>query len=115
MTKRTIKSCSVKSLAIFLSVLMIFYLIPATAYASLFEATGAESVVSEATEYTGEVFEDVSRREENVKHFRLEDGTYMAAQYDTAVHTLDENGEWQDIDNTLSESGSEYSTSNSDC
>ncbi len=112
MTKRTIKTCSVKTLAIFLSVLMIFYLIPATAYASLFEATEAESVVSEATEYTGEVFEDVSRREENVKHFRLEDGTYMAAQYDTAVHTLDENGEWQDIDNTLSESGSEYWTSN---
>lgn len=112
MTKRTIKSCSVKSLAIFLSVLMIFYLIPATAYASLFEATGAESVVSETSEHTGEIFEDVSRREENVKHFRLEDGTYMAAQYDTAVHTLDENGEWQDIDNTLSESGSEYSTSN---
>jgi RHS repeat-associated protein len=112
MTKRTIKSCSVKTLAIFLSVLMIFYLIPATAYASLFEATGAESVVSETSEHTGEIFEDVSRREENVKHFRLEDGTYMAAQYDTAVHTLDENGEWQDIDNTLSESGSEYSTSN---
>lgn len=112
MTKRTIKTCSLKTLAIFLSVLMIFYLIPATAYASLFEATEAESVVSEATEYTGEIFEDVSRREENVKHFRLEDGTYMAAQYDTAVHTLDENGEWQDIDNTLSESGSEYSTSN---
>lgn len=112
MTKRTIKTCSVKTLAIFLSVLMIFYLIPATAYASLFEATEAESVVSENAEYAGEVFEDVSRREENVKHFRLEDGTYMAAQYDTAVHTLDENGEWQDIDNTLSESGSEYSTSN---
>ena len=112
MTKRTIKSCSVKTLAIFLSVLMIFYLIPATAYASLFEATDAESVVSETSEHTGEIFEDVSRREENVKHFRLEDGTYMAAQYDTAVHTLDENGEWQDIDNTLSELGSEYSTSN---
>ncbi len=112
MTKRTIKTCSVKTLAIFLSVLMIFYLIPATAYASLFEATDAQSVVSEPAEYTGEIFEDISRREENVKHFRLADGTYMAAQYDTAVHTLDENGEWQDIDNTLSESGSEYSTSN---
>ena len=112
MTKRTIKSCSVKTLAIFLSVLMIFYLIPATAYASLFEATAEESVVSEATEHSGVIFEDISRREENVKHFRLADGTYMAAQYDTAVHTLDENGEWQDIDNTLSESGDEYSTSN---
>ena len=112
MTKRTIKSCSVKTLAICLSVLMIFYLIPATAYASLFEATEVEPVVSETSEHTGEIFEDVSRREENVKHFRLEDGTYIAAQYDTAVHALDENGEWQDIDNTLSESGSEYSTSN---
>ncbi|MGM9642995.1 MAG: DNRLRE domain-containing protein, partial [Eubacteriales bacterium] len=92
---------------------MIFYLIPATAYASLFEASETESVTSENTARVGEVFEDVSRREENVKHFRLEDGTYMAAQYDTAVHTLDENGKWQDIDNTLSASGSEYTTSNS--
>ena len=111
-THCTIKTCSVKTLAIFLSVLMIFYLIPATAYASPFEATDAESVVSEPAEYTGEIFEDINRREENVKHFRLEDGTYMAAQYDTAVHSLDENGEWQNIDNTLTESGSEYSTSN---
>lgn len=111
-THCTIKTCSVKTLAIFLSVLMIFYLIPATAYASPFEATDAESVVSEPAEYTGEIFEDINRREENVKHFRLEDGTYMAAQYDTAVHSLDENGEWQNIDNTLYESGSEYSTSN---
>ena len=70
MTKRTIKSCSVKSLAILLSVLMIFYLIPATAYASLFEATEAESVVSEPAEYTGEIFEDISIKLNKSKTFK---------------------------------------------
>ena len=39
-------------------------------------------------------------REANVKHFLLDDGTYMAAMYDKPVH-YDENGEWKDIDNTL--------------
>ena len=48
-------------------------------------------------------------REESVKHFRLSDGSYIAAQYNSPVHTLDENGVWQDIDNSLSKSGSEFS------
>ena len=52
-------------------------------------------------------------REESVKHFRLEDGTYMAVQYQTPVHYLDENGYWQNIDNTLSSVDNEYSTSSS--
>lgn len=36
----------------------------------------------------------------------------MVAQYDTAVHYMDETGMWKDIDNTLSISGSEISTAN---
>ena len=51
-----------------------------------------------------------SLREESVKHFRLEDGSCIAVQYSNPVHTLDDNGKWQDIDNTLSSSGSEFST-----
>ena len=45
--------------------------------------------------------EDESLRTENEKHFRMSDGTYMAAVYEVPVHYLDENGEYQDIDNTL--------------
>lgn len=53
-------------------------------------------------------------REENVKHFRLPDGSMIAAQYDTAVHYRDESGTWQNIDNTLSYDilSHEYKTEN---
>ncbi|MBP3923084.1 MAG: DNRLRE domain-containing protein [Ruminiclostridium sp.] len=43
------------------------------------------------------------KRTENTKHFLYSDGTIVAAQYDTAVHYLDESGIWQDIDNSLTE------------
>lgn len=49
------------------------------------------SFVSEVTEL----------RTENVKHFDNGDGTFEAVSYGTAVHRKDVNGEWQDIDNTL--------------
>lgn len=48
------------------------------------------------------VAEETGMRSENEKHYRLEDGSYVAAQYPTAVHYKDENGNWVDIDNTLS-------------
>ena len=51
-------------------------------------------------------------REENVKHFKLEDGTYQAVVYAQPVHRLNANGEWVDIDNSLSIVGDEISTSN---
>ena len=47
------------------------------------------------------LFEEESLREESVKHFRLDDGSYIAVQYDTPVHYQDENGQWKDYDNTL--------------
>jgi len=47
------------------------------------------------------VGEDESLRKENEKHFRMSDGSYIAAVYPEAVHYL-EAGEWKDIDNTLS-------------
>jgi len=46
------------------------------------------------------VYEDVALREENVKHFLLSNGAYIAAVYDSPVHYSAE-GEWKDIDNTL--------------
>ena len=58
------------------------------------------------------VYEVVERREANVKHFALEDGSYTAVMYNSAVHTQDAEGNWQDIDNRLAASGSEFSTSN---
>lgn len=44
--------------------------------------------------------EETSQREENIKHFRLSDGSYSAVVYDEPVHYRQE-GEWIEIDNTL--------------
>lgn len=57
------------------------------------------------------MYEILGRREENVKHFRLGDGSFVAVQYDAPVHYLDADGAWQGIDNRLAEDGSEYATS----
>ena len=50
----------------------------------------ASKIVREVTEL----------REESVKHFLCEDGSYMAVSYAEPVH-YEENGEWKEIDNTL--------------
>ena len=48
-------------------------------------------------------------REENVKHFRMSDGSYIAAQYNMPVHFKEsEEDEWQDIDSTLLETEDGY-------
>ena len=53
-------------------------------------------------------YEETSLREGNVKHFRLEDGSYVAVQYPSLVHEQDEDGNWVDINNHLSLNGGEY-------
>ena len=53
-------------------------------------------------------------RGECEKHFRLSDGTFTAVEYGVPVH-YEENGQWVDIDNTLSQEldgGSTYQASN---
>ena len=47
--------------------------------------------------------EVVELRDENTKHFENPDGSYTAIMYNNAVHRKDSNGNWQDIDNTMSE------------
>lgn len=48
--------------------------------------------------------EDLTKREANVKHFLMSDGSYLAAQYDEPVHYENDNGEWIDYDNNLTKS-----------
>jgi hypothetical protein len=96
------------------------YAVPTNVFAELIEAidtvtdSNDEQTTVEETESgkEGTVFEVIDRREETVKHFRTEDGSFTAVQYNVPVHEKDENGEWQDIDNTLSSVGSEYTTPN---
>ncbi len=70
-------------------------------------ASDSSELIADSQEYTddeviGEIVEVTSLREENVKHFRLADGTYEAVVYTHPVHRKDKNGVWQDIDNNLS-------------
>ena len=112
--KQNLKSFGIKSLAMLLSFLMICMTLPLTVFADFFGGivNESENVDHSAFERRSDIFEVKELRESNVKHFRLEDGSYVAAQYDVPVHYLDENGEWQDIDNTLVSSGNEYSSAN---
>ena len=64
--------------------------------------TDAEALADEAAQQPAEIlFEEESLREENVKHFRLSDGTYIAVDYQQPVHYAAADGSWQDIDNRL--------------
>ena len=47
------------------------------------------------------ITEVVSRREENVKHFDMGDGTYQAVAYARPIHELDSEGNWQNIETGL--------------
>lgn len=60
-----------------------------------------EETAAEVLADTDILFEEVSLREDNVKHFRMDDGSYMAVCYDVPVHYLDVNNQWQEYDNTL--------------
>ena len=70
--------------------------------------TGADGTGTDTYEYDSDVYEVEELREVSVKHFRLEDGSYVAAQYGYPVHYYDNNGALTDIDNTLAEDGSGF-------
>ena len=68
-----------------------------------FEVTDSVFVEEEASE-PEILYEIISLRDEYSKRFMLSDGNVQIARYDSAVHFLDENGEWKDIDNSLQSS-----------
>ena len=117
---KTVKTYSPKTkiLSLILSLLIIFYLVPISVFAEGLDndttvSNSSMSVNEESNTYTPEIYEVIELREENAKHFRLEDGSYVAAQYNYPIHYTDENGQLTDIDNRLIDSGSEFSTNNS--
>jgi len=103
------KKASMKLLSVFLAILMVMFSFPMTVLAELVREN-----TEEVTEEEGNrgIIELEELRESSTKYFLLEDGSIMAAQYNGAVHYKDENGDWQNIDNTLTVSGSEISTPN---
>ncbi|MBO4983009.1 MAG: RHS repeat protein, partial [Clostridia bacterium] len=117
---------TVKMLAFVMSVLILIASLPVSSIASaIYNDTGDTNDTS--TENTSEnadiqseqkpkdvivLEEDEALREENIKHFKLSDGTTKAVVYTQPVHYKDSNGKWIDIDNALTLNGSEYSTNN---
>ena len=103
------KFVSKKWIAFVLSLILVVGSLPINAIAlelntSIDSLTVSESLDSPEyndDEVMGEIVEVNSLREENVKHFRLSDGSYEAVVYPYAVHRKDSNGEWQNIDNSL--------------
>ena len=98
-----------KILSVFLSVLLIIQMAPMQTFANEYNemaiddatAVSTDDAIAESPEATV-IAEETSKREENVKHFRMSDGSYRAAQYDIPVHFMLD-GEWVDYDNTLTE------------
>lgn len=106
-------SISLKLFAFLMSFLILVVSLPSYAFATLIRESSNESEQSNSEKAEVIVLEEEkSLRDENVKHFKLSDGSTKAVVYSQAVHYLDENGAWIDIDNALTLNGSEYTTNN---
>ena len=110
-------------LCILLSFLMIVYAVPSSAVAyaieELTELLEAEedTLTEESSEQNEEkeldaLFELEEMRTADTKYVRMSDGTYKALVYSGAVHELDENGKYVEIDNSLSATLSDYESGN---
>ena len=96
-------------LSFVLSILMVFYAIPISAFALLipsdlevaekddFEKSETASA-SDNSEWLGEM---ISKRTETAKVYRMADGSYRYLEYGTKIHYYNKNGVLTDYDNTL--------------
>lgn len=106
------KKYSIRFLSILLSVLTVLMSLPLTAFASAIEAIDDSQGKTSSSSMVTDTYELIELRDEYVKHFKQPDGTIVAVQYGDPVHYRDENGVWQDIDNTIISSGNDYATTN---
>lgn len=107
-----------KLLSLLLVFVLVFQMVPATAFAddSIIVAEGSAPTLEErpgpldsiyyqgvSTEYTASdvLWEIEEKRTETEKHFRLANGSDIAVAYTFPVHYEDEQGELQEIDNSL--------------
>lgn len=102
-----------KVLSLVLALVMVFQLFPVTAFAEDEDGDEEaprleETIIEEKEETTAvPVGEDESKREANIKQFRMSDGTWLAATYPFGIH-YEEDGTWIEIDNRLEEKEVEY-------
>ena len=105
------KKFSMKFIAGLLSVILVLTSLPVAAFA--IDLSGDSSPLAEdEIIYNRDIVEIVDMRTATDKYFRLDDGSYYVAHYNSDIHYLDDNGVWQDIDNSLAINGSEITTSN---
>ena len=104
------KKFSVKFISCLLSVLLVIMSLPISAFAVNLGNTSSPPVSQEEANH--DIVEIVNMRTATDKYFRLDDGSYYVAHYNSDVHYLDDNGVWQDIDNSLAVNGSEITTDN---
>ena len=95
-----------KLTASLLALVLTVQLLPVSALADEFEIDDErhDTFTYEQPDVSGEIPE---LRGEYEKHFSLSDGTYSAVVYPYAVH-YDEDGTWQEIDNTLRAGTEQY-------
>ena len=105
-------------LCILLVLVFVVQLVPTSVVAEIAESVQAPmktsgtviaTDIAEAATVLGEI---ESERDEAVKHYRLNDGSYVAVQYAEPVHYRSADGQWRDIDNTLRLDGEEYVSEN---
>ena len=105
------KKFSMKFIAGLLSVLLVIMSLPVSAFAIDLSGDTSPPTISQE-EANHDIVEIVDMRTATDKYYRLDDGSYYVAHYNSDVHYLDDNGVWQDIDYSLAVNGSEISTSN---
>ena len=98
---KTLKKC----LFVFLVIVTIFttfsVAMPVFASEIITENKNISETVSSKSDQKPVILGEVKElREENVKHYKLSDGTYKAVVYSSPVH-YKEAGEWKDIDNRI--------------
>ncbi|NHM33615.1 hypothetical protein [Neobacillus terrae] len=92
-----------KTTSILLSVVLVISLAPFQINATTVSADHLPSQFQSPPSGSKNIVgEDLSKREENIKHFLLKDHTYEADVYPFPVHYKTD-GQWKDIDNSLSE------------
>lgn len=84
-------------------ILVLAMLIQVMPVQSIANSTGSSAVDVETGRPIATILGEVEDlREEDTKHFRLSDGSYIAVSYGMPVHYEGEDGNWKDIDNSIS-------------
>lgn len=96
-----------KFIAVFMAFVTVLVATPLYSFALVHNETGQINGYNEELNEKKEqdvfiVEEDQSKRGQFEKHYLCSDGTYISVTYPEAIHYLDTNNMWQDVDQSLS-------------